>query len=331
MDDPIVTPVQRIVKHLEDNDYDAYKKQAGQFGSNANALIIGVVSSFPHTTQSYVEFVLKDFLEGFEKNKSKDEINEWYKTLMDMSKMFSIEQCLVVAQVTKALLPEEMSCWDNKAPYTRKSMVANFVLEVLSSRTSSIESPMYEQLLSVPEKPLTREVLCNRSAIKGNLKLLERLHSEQNVSLAEVMNMLDNRVRMNDSKHFKRFKTDFFIEKLLEIYPKLSRDLYLDFVQQEANPPFPASTYQKMFKNWKTNTFEFHSSMFFNVVYKNLPQKYSTHHRELLEKMLSQTPTEHHQRSVLEEWLVLDDRVRLEEQLKDIDASIATSKGPRKL
>lgn len=330
MDDPIVTPVQRIVKHLEDNDYDAYKKQAGQFGSNANALIIGVVSSFPHTTQSYVEFVLKDFLEGFEKNKSKDKINEWYKTLMDMSKMFSIEQCLVVAQVTKALLPEKMSCWDNKAPYTRKSMVANFVLEVLSTRTSSIESPMYEQLLSVPEKPLTREVLCNRSAIKGNLKLLERLHSEQNVSLAEVMNMLDNRVRMNDSKHFKRFKTDFFIEKLLEIYPKLSRDLYLDFVQQEEKPPFPKSVYQEAFRNFETRGFE-DRSLFFNIVCSNLPQKRPTHHRRLLEKILNCTTDVPHQQQVLEEWLVLDDRIRLEEQLKDLNTPVAKSKGPRKL
>lgn len=330
MDDPILTPVQRIVKHLEDNDYDAYKKQKWWFGTNANALIMGVVSSFPHTTQSYVEFVLKDFLEGFEKNKSKDKINECYKTLMDMSKMFSIEQCLVVAQVTKALLPEKMSCWDNKAPYTRKSFVANFVLEVLSARTSSIESPMYEQLLSVPEKPLTREVLCNRSAIKGNLKLLERLHSEQNISLAEVMNMLDNRVRMNDSKHFKRFKTDFFIEKLLEIYPTLSRDLYLDFVQQEEKPPFPKSVYQEAFRNFETRGFE-DRSLFFNIVCSNLPQKRPTHHRRLLEKILNSTTDVPHQQQVLEEWLVLDDRVRLEEQLKDLNTPVAKSRGPRKL
>lgn len=267
---------------------------------------------------SSIEFVLKEFQEDFQKyGSSKEKVRDLNKSLKSFAKIFSVEQCITVAQILKTMLPETLKTNDG-FPNIVTDLLNGFVLEVLGNRPPSSESPFYEQLLSVPEKPLPREILINRSAGKGNLSLLERLHSEQKLSQMEAMHMVDQRVGLNDFHGREApLRTDFFIEKVKELFPLLSRDMYLDFVYQPAKEPYPLSSYNDMVKAASDGSFRKPGSIFFNIIVANLPQDTPTQHRAMLEAVIEAGVYEN-QRPPIEEWLVLDNRLRLEGEVKSV-------------
>lgn len=314
------TPAQRVVAYLETNDFEEYKKMKQWLGqeNHPHSLVLGIVSMAPHTTQTFTEFVLKEFLEDFQRyGSSKEKVIDLNKSLKSFIKIFSVEQCITVAQILKTMLPEILKTNDS-FPNIVTNLVNGFVLEVLGNRSASSVSPFYEQLLAVPEKPLTREILINRSAGKGNLSLLERLHSEQKISQTEAMHMVDKRVGLNDFHgRGSPLRTDFFIEKVKELFPLLSRDMYLDFVYQPEKEPYPLSSYNSMVKEAGDGSFRKQGSIFFNIIVANLPQDTPTQHRALL-KAVIEAGVFDNQRPSIEEWLVLDNRLRLEDEVKSV-------------